>query len=185
MKSLDLSVFDSFPVIDCGRFILREIIREDVDEIFKIRSNPAVNRYMSRYAMTEKDDAAKLIERVSEGFKNKQSIGWAASLPGQNKMIGSCGFNRIELQHLRAEIGGEMDAVFWGRNIGAEAVATIIKFGFEKLMLHSIEARVDPENRSAIALLDHLGFIREGYFREFVFKKGTYSDMAIYTLIEE
>jgi RimJ/RimL family protein N-acetyltransferase len=47
-----------------------------------------------------------------------------------------------------------------------EATSTLLRFAFEQLSLHRVEADVDPRNEASIRLLEKLGFQREGYLRE-------------------
>jgi len=49
------------------------------------------------------------------------------------------------------------------------------------MQLNSIEAKVNPANRGAIYLLEELGFIREGYFRNYGFYNNSFHDLAIYS----
>jgi ribosomal-protein-alanine N-acetyltransferase len=85
----------------------------------------------------------------------------------------------------RAEIGGEMAVDYWGKGIALEAVEAILKFGFEELKLHTIEAKVSPENKGAIHVLEYLGFQKEAHFKDRIYFKEHYLDMAIYTLFEK
>ena len=47
-----------------------------------------------------------------------------------------------------------------------QAVEAVIEFAFNTLKLHRIEADTDTENAASLALLEKLGFKREGLFRE-------------------
>ena len=50
-----------------------------------------------------------------------------------------------------------------------ETLKTLIKFGFDKINFHSIEANVNPGNISSIKLLEKIGFKKEAYFKEKLF----------------
>ena len=83
----------------------------------------------------------------------------------------------------RAEIGYEMLPQFQGKGLTKEVVAEVVNFCFTKLNLHSLEAVVVPENIPSIKLLERLGFVREGLFKEKEFSKGKYCDLAYYSKI--
>lgn len=100
-------------------------------------------------------------------------------------MIGSGGIWRIQKDHLRGEIGYELSKEFWGNGIMTEALKEIVKFGFEKMNLHSIEANLDPENTGSVRLLEKLGFIREGYFAESYYFNGKFTDTGTYSLLNK
>jgi ribosomal-protein-alanine N-acetyltransferase len=72
---------------------------------------------------------------------------------------------------------------FQGKGIMQEAMSAVIKYGFEKMNLHSIEANVNPANESSIKLLERNDFIKEAYFKENYFYDGKFLDTAIYSLL--
>ena len=46
---LDLStIFASFPLLETERCLLREITLDDLDDLFRILSNPDVSRYLGQ-----------------------------------------------------------------------------------------------------------------------------------------
>ena len=181
-KSLNLAVFDQFPVLKTDRLTLRNLSLEDAEAIFQMRANQRVNQFIARPTMTEVQSAAELVTRTREAFQKQQAIGWAGLLRDDKTIIGSCGFNRIEAENLRAEIGGEMAPEFWGKGIAQEALGAILQFGKEVLGLHTIEAKIDPDNRSVKALLGHFGFVEEAYFRDRIYFERGFRDMAVWTL---
>lgn len=182
---LNTSVFNQHPVLTTSRLTLREIRLLDAEQIFAMRASGRVNRFIARPEMQEPEQAAALIERVSEAYRNKQGIAWAGQLRNSGKIIGTCGFNAIDWPNLRAEIGGELNVHFWGKHIAREAVEAIVQFGFGTFGLHSIEAKVEPGNRGAVYLLEQLGFRKEAHFRNRIYYDGAFRDLAVYTLIGE
>jgi [ribosomal protein S5]-alanine N-acetyltransferase len=178
---VNTSVFDAFPILKTNRLTLRDIRISDADEIYKMRASGRVNQFIPRPEMQTQEDAIALIEKIQLAFKNKQAIGFAGILRNSNTIIGTCGFNSIEIQNMRAELGGEMAVEYWGKNIALEAVESIIAFGFNTLLLHSIEAKVSPDNRGAVFVLEQLGFKKEAHFKDRIFYKNKFSDMAVYT----
>ena len=177
------SVFDSFPVLTTKRLTLREIRVTDAPAIYAMRSNGRVNAFIPRPTMETPEQAAELATRTGNAFEQKLAIGWAGVLRDGTAIIGTCGFNSIDFVNLRAEIGGEMDVNYWGKHLPYEAVSAIVHFGFHTLGLHSIEAKVAPENRGAIYLLEQLGFQKEAHFKDRIYANGAFLDMAVYSAI--
>ena len=184
IRQINMSVFDSFPVLKTRRLSLRKIDQDDAESIYNMRANEAVNRFIARESMFSTDSAVSLVTKTNDAFTNKQGIGWAGVLRNQKTIIGTCGFNTIDYPNLRAEIGGEMSADFWGKHLALEATNAIVKFGFEHMLLHSIEAKVNPNNRGAIHLLKHLGFEQEALFKDRIYFNNAFHDMALYTVFE-
>ncbi len=178
------NLFDKFPILKTDRLTLREIKLSDADKIFEMRSNGRINQFIARDNMNNIASSIELVEKTILAYQKKQGIGWAGVLRENENIIGTCGFNQIDFPNLRAEIGGELSVDYWGKNIAMEAVMTIIKFGLNSMNLHTIEAKVSPENRGAIFLLEKIGFEKEAHFKERIFFNDNFSDMAVYTLIK-
>ena len=175
-----------FPVLETKRLILREINIEDAGSVYNLRSDARIAEFISRPPAKEIKEAEELIEKMIGAYQTKQAIGWAAIRKNSSdkEMIGACGFNHIDYLNNRAEIGGEMAVNHWGKFFAIEAVKAIVDFGFETLKLHSIEAKVSPQNKSAIYLLEKLGFQKEAHFKDYYLFEGKYKDLAVYTAMK-
>lgn len=181
MKILDVSVFKKFPVLHTQRLVMRDLRPEDAAAVFAMRKSKAVNRFIARNPAENPETIDQLVDTCIGAFQNQKGIAWAAELKDKpGKIIGTCGFNTIDPQNLRAEIGGEMATDYWGRKLAFEATEAIVNFGFDVFGLHSIEAKVMPQNRGAIALLEQLGFEQQGYFKDRIWFQNTFFDMAVY-----
>ncbi len=174
--------FETFPVLRTHRLELRELLPEDAQAIYEMRANGRVNQFIPRPRMTEYEAAEELVEKTRTAYQNKQVIGWAGVLRDQKKIIGTCGFNSIDRYNLRAEIGGEMDVKYWGKHIAQEAVEAILNYGLNTMNLHTIEAKVSPNNRGAIYVMEQLGFVKEAHFKNRIYFNSMFDDMAVYTL---
>lgn len=182
--NINPTIFDEFPVLKTNRLTLRDIRISDATNIFRMRSNGKVNQFITRKKMEKLEDSISLIKKTINAYEQKLAIGWAGILRDNNEIIGTCGYNNIDFPNMRAEIGGELSTEYWGKGIAQEAVCAIIKFGLNTMNLHSIEAKVSPDNRSAIFVLEKMGFKKEAHFKDRIFFNDTFMDMAVYTLIK-
>lgn len=181
LKKLNSNVFSPFPVLHTKRLVMRDLRAEDAAAVFDMRKSKAVNRFIARNPAENPETIDQLVNNCIDAFQNQKGIAWAAEIKSKpGKIIGTCGFNTLDFQNLRAEIGGEMATDYWGRKLALEATEAIVNFGFNEFGLHSIEAKVMPQNRGAIALLEQLGFEREGYFKDRIWFQNTFFDMAVY-----
>lgn len=183
-SGLNLQCFEIYPELKTPRLTLRRVLPQDAERIFEMRSNSATNRYILRNEMTDAATAKDLVDAVNVGYANKQALAFAGLLRHQKRIIGTCGFNRFDHVNNRAEIGGELFVDYWGKQIALEAVREIIQYGFAEINLHAIEAKVLPQNRGAIAILNQLGFQKEAHFKEFAFFNNVYHDLCVYTLFQ-
>lgn len=178
---INAHVFDHFPQLHTERLTLREILPIDAIAIFRMRANERINQFIARPLMDEEESAEVLVQRTRNAFVDKTAIGWAGVLRDSREIIGTCGFNAIDWQNLRAEIGGEMDVNYWGKGIAFEAVQAIVNFGFEEMNLHAIEAKIDPNNRGAHVVLKELNFIEEARYKDRIYFNQEFRDLAVYT----
>lgn len=143
-----------------GRLTLRQLISSDDNEIFALRSNDDVNKFLDRKPSKSIDDAKDFIRIINENIQRNDSIYWAIILNGTDKLIGTiCLFNFPD-DNLKAELGYELLPAFQGKGIMQEATSKVIHFGFQQVGLNSIEAYTHSENRSSTRLLEKLNFKR-------------------------
>jgi len=177
--------FTNFPILQTERLLLRQIIKEDANEMFALRSNPEIMKYIPRELPQSIDDATKHIEFMQGLLESSECINWAICLKENNILIGNIGYFRMQPENHRAEVGYMLATEFQGKGIMQEALTEIIKYGFETMKLHSIEAVTDPENYSSWNLLEKNGFIREGHFKEDCYWQGKYLDSYVYSLLNK
>lgn len=99
------------------------------------------------------------------------------------RVVGSCSFNHImrgafQACHLGYGIDGECE----GQGLMAEALSAAIGYAFEHLQLHRVQANYQPDNERSGRLLDRLGFVREGYARDYLFIDGAWRDHVLTSL---
>lgn len=154
--------FTPFPVLKTERLTLRQLRSSDDKEIFALRSNDNVNKYLDRKPSKSIDDAKNFIQTINENIQRNDSIYWAITLNGTDKLIGTiCLFDFSE-DHLKGEIGYELLPDFQGKGIMQEATSKVIHFAFQHLGLNSIEAYTHSENKGSTILLEKLNFKRYG-----------------------
>lgn len=176
-------VFNSFPVLETERLILREISQKDVKEVYEIYSSVEAMRYFGKHPMKAIEEAEERINETSTAFQFKEGIRWAITFKDSDNLIGSAGIWRLLKEHLRGEIGYELMPEYWKKGIMFEALREIINFGFIQMNLHTIEANIDPQNSASLKLLEKLGFEKEGHIKDSFYFNGKFEDTAIYSLI--
>lgn len=76
-------------------------------------------------------------------------------------------------------------APFAGDGYMTEGFALALDIVFRDLKLHRIEANVQPANTRSIALVERLGFAREGYSRRYVKIGGRWRDHVRFAILTE
>jgi [ribosomal protein S5]-alanine N-acetyltransferase len=176
---------NTFPVIETNRLVLRQVTKDDAEDILKYLSDKNVMEHYGMEPFKSLDDALDEIYWYQSIFEKKTGIRWGITLKGQERVIGSCGFLNIVPQHYRSEIGFELSKDFWGQGIASEAVEVVIKYGFEQLNLQRIQALIEPPNISSQKLVERMGFIKEGLLRNYEFTCGKFDDLFMHSLLKQ
>ena len=177
--------WERLPTIEAERIRLRWISADDVDAFYAIYSNPEVMRYWSTPPLANRDQARKLVDEIHESWKRRAILKWGIALRSDNQLIGSITLFNLDFTHRRAEIGYALGREYWGHGYMNEALMTVLKYAFEVLELHRIEADVDPRNAASIKTVERLGFQREGYLRERWQVNGEIQDAYFFGLLRQ
>lgn len=175
--------FTPFPTLTTDRLILREAKMEDAPEVFFLRSDADVIKYIDRSPAQSLEEAKHFIQMVKDSQANNTGISWNITLKGDDKMIGNIALWRIDKENFRAELGYVLHPSQQGKGIMNEALLAVADYGFNNMRLHSIEANINPGNMASQRLLERNGFVREAYFKENYFYDGRFIDSAIYSLL--
>lgn len=181
---IDFTAFKAFPILKTKRLTLRAIEPSDAPALFEIKSDPLLYKYLGNPPHQNIEESEQLIQTLQEAYEEQTMICWASTIRDRPGIMGTCGFNRIEPEHGRAEIGGMLSARYWGSGVAVEAVEAILRYGFEGFGFHAIEAKINPGNRSVRRLLELAGFRQEAYFKDRYWDRGQWVDIAVYTLFE-
>ncbi|HTN84231.1 MAG TPA: GNAT family protein [Sorangium sp.] len=180
-----MASFDPFPVLTTPRLRLRALEPGDAERILRIQSDPEVNRYLGRAPFSSLAEAEQRIDVITAGIREHTSINWGITLQESGELVGDACFWRWNKPHRWAEIGYDLLPAFWKRGIMTEALRAILRFGFESMDLHRVEAQLTPENHASARVLERLGFTREGQHRQNWYYDGRYTDTAVYGLLRD
>jgi len=74
---------------------------------------------------------------------------------------------------------------FAGRGLMAEGLGLVVRHAFRRMGLHRLEANIQPENRASIALVERLGFRKEGYSPRYLKIGGRWRDHERWAVLKE
>lgn len=180
---LHLNFNDPFPVLETERLILRQVRNSDKQEMFEIRGNKETMQYIPRPLANTVEDAEKVVDMINGFVERNERINWAITEKGVDKMMGVIGYVKMNEDAHRSEVGYVMHHAYLRKGFTAEALDAVLKYGFEEMNLHSIEAIIRPDNIASISLVEKCGFVREAYFRDYIFHQGRYFDETVYSLL--
>jgi len=172
------------PTLEAGPFALRMIRPDDAPDLFAIFGDPEVMRYWSTPALEDPQAARDLAREIQQYFDRRGLFQWGLVRPGNDRVIGTVTLSNLDVQNRRAELGYALARSEWGNGVMSEVLPVPVRFGFETLDLHRIEADVDPRNPASFRLLERLGFKKEGYRRESYILNGEIQDAMLYGLLK-
>ena len=178
--------FTPFPELRTARLLLRKLEKADANEIFFLRSNEDVLRYLGKEPAKTVKEAEEFIEQIIKNIDDNESILWGvALLKDPSVIIGTICLWNIRKENYRSEIGYILHPEHWRKGIMKEAINCVVEYGFNILGLHSIEALLSSGNIASSAVLESNGFVKEGHLKESFYFKGEFDDTLIYSKLSK
>lgn len=159
------------------RILLRPLTSRDADALVAYRSRGDVCLYVPFGPMTWADITERLAGRWArtELTAEGQSLTLGAQVEETGQLAGDCTLFWHSREHACAEIGYVLDPRLGGRGYATEAVALMLRLGFEEFGLHRIIARIDERNEPSVKLARRVGMRQEARLVENEFFKGEWS----------
>lgn len=107
---------------------------------------------------------------------------WVVELMEVREIVGELTISQTS--KCTAEIGWGVAEQYWSRGIGSEIARAGLQTAFDYFKIHRVEARVVPQNKHSIRILERLGFSHEGTLRECRFARGLMWSLALYGILE-
>jgi len=153
-----IRTFTPFPILTTERLTLRQLVVNDEQEIFTLRSDIEINKYLDRQVSNTIDDARNFINKVNEHINKNDSLYWAITLSDKNLLVGTICLFGFSDENYKCEIGYELLTDFQGQGIMKEAVEKVIDYAFNTIKVKKIEAFLHRDNQSSIKLLEKFSF---------------------------
>ncbi|TSA49568.1 MAG: N-acetyltransferase [Sphingobacteriales bacterium] len=177
--------FTPYPTITTERLLLRKIEMSAAKDLFILRSDERMMKYLDRPRAQTIEDVEKLIQIFEKNRIKNEGINWGITWKDNSRLLGNICFWKLNLENERGEIGYLLHADFHRKGIMQEAMIAVLNYGFTELKLHSVEANVNPENTASIKLLEKNNFVSEAYYRENYFYDGKFLNSTIYSLLNK
>lgn len=151
-------------MLETERLILRSLESGDAGEIYAMRSDADVMRFI-REPQKNIGESLDWIRLVSSRWQSEQT-GFCAMIERRSgAFVGWCGVWRLE-ETGETEIGYAVAKKFWGKGFAAEAARQFLRYAFAELDAEKVVAVARPENAASIRVMEKIGmsFVRTGKF---------------------
>ena len=184
LEPLDLShIFASHPTLHTERLILRATTLDDAAAIFDYASDPIATEVMTFPRHESIQDSINFIEHNSVCFDKRERLAFAIALKESDELIGTCDYHHIRFEHHRTEIGYIMRRSFWGKGYMTETVRELIRFAFEEMEMHRVEALCNIVNERSARVMERCGMTHEGTFRHNEIRRGQFVTTKAYAIL--
>ncbi|WP_299767162.1 GNAT family N-acetyltransferase [uncultured Dokdonia sp.] len=151
--------FSEFAPIETSRLHLRAPKIEDRETIFFMRTDPKVNEYIQRVPPKSLQQIDLFINDRLRDREVGLSIYWVLTLKeNPDQYIGAISLWHFSEDRKTAEVGYDLHPDYQGKGYMSEALQAIVRFGFDTLELHTIEAYTHENNTSSKQLLEKFEF---------------------------
>ncbi len=175
--------FTKLPVLETDRLRLRMFSLEDAPAFFTYASDEQVTHYITWPTHRSLGQSTEFIRGVLDWYEAQEVAYWAIIHKAENKLIGSCGLFDWQIRHQRAELAFVLARPYWGQGYTAEAVAAVIRLGFETMNLNRVEAKCVVENTGSARVMEKAGLTYEGTLRDYMLLKGQLRHLKVYSIL--
>jgi len=168
-----------------ARLYIRPVCIDDKEPMFRYRSDPETNKYLSLIPH-DVEDVAKFINKTPVDIDISGTwFQFVIIERVSNLLIGDIGihFLATDLENKQVEIGYTLDKEFRGKGYATEALTMIIDYLINSLNKHRVIASIDPANEDSIRLVERVGFRKEAHFVESLFFHGKWVDDLVYAIL--
>ena len=164
------------------RVLVQRVRRADADEI--VAANRENVPYHAPWVSPATDRAA--FDRWFARTITGANVSLLARERATNELVGVVNFSEIVMGVFRSAYTG-----YWGyagtggRGLMTEALREAVRFAFDELGLHRVEANIQPDNVRSIALARRAGFVKEGFSPAYLHIDGAWRDHERWAIVDE
>ncbi len=172
-------------IIETKRLLMRPFRLKDLNDILEYRGDPEVARFQlwEPYSADNTRFFIRKYQYAQFGAPGRWT-GLGIQLKSTSKLIGDVALKISQDIYPQAEIGYNVNQQFQRKGFGSEGVKAVLDWVFTNTSIHRVTAVCDSDNKASAALLEKLGFRREGHFHKNVWSKGRWTDEYLYALLK-
>lgn len=117
------------------------------------------------------------LQNLEQSMVQGKSVNYVIMDGTNDKVIGVINFSHIMPMPFSAcYLGYALDKDYQGRGIMGRSLGVCIDRLFDEKNLHRIMANYLPDNHKSAKVLERLGFVKEGYAKEYLYINGKWQD---------
>jgi ribosomal-protein-alanine N-acetyltransferase len=172
------------PLLTGAGVALRELRLSDAASLFSLLTTEEVARFISP-PPTSVDGFERFIEWTLRQRAVGAYVCFAVTIDKTDTAIGIFQMRQLEPSFGTAEWGFAIGSAYWGSGVFQEGAELLVRFAFETVGVHRLEARAAVRNGRGNGALRKIGAVQEGLLRKSFLKNGEYLDQALWTILHE
>ena len=175
--------FSHFPVLHSERLTLRALEEGDTQALIALFSDPQVLRYLNQDPTDTVEKALGLIAWFDGMYRDHEAVTWAISRHDDSSMIGMTGTYAWDRGDRHVDIGYHILPAHWTQGYATEASRIVIRWCFDNLDVHRVQADCTEGNLASERVLLKCGFTVEGIWRESCWEHGRFVNIKQFGLL--
>jgi RimJ/RimL family protein N-acetyltransferase len=174
----------ALPTMTGNMVTLRELRASDAPSLFAMLTTEEVSRFIS-----PPPTSVEGFERFIAWTQRMRDLGsyacFAVTVGDSDTAIGIFQLRELEPGFATAEWGFAIGSAFWGTGVFADGADLLVRFAFETVGVHRLEARAAVKNGRGNGALRKMGAVQEGVLRRSFLKNGEYHDQVLWSILDE
>ncbi|NYZ79770.1 GNAT family N-acetyltransferase [Candidatus Micrarchaeota archaeon] len=171
-------------ITESERIGLRKLKVEDAEITFKIIKDSNIPYYTRISPEHTLEKEINFIKKWDENIASGKEFVFGIIEKKSNKLIGTSVLAEVNKTNHSSEFGLWIGKESWGKGYGVETTKLMLKYGFEKLKLHSIHAGAYSFNERSINLMKKSGMKQVGRYRERINRDNKYYDYLVFDILK-
>jgi len=170
-----------------NRLHLKIITPDDLDDIHHLHSLPETDQYNTLGIPENKAATEAIVQQwlSQQQVEPDRHFNWRISDGRSRNFVGLIALHLGEGRFRLGEVWYKLLPQYWGQGLATEALKEVLRFCFEELYLHRIEAGCATENIASARVLEKVGMQREGSKRKVLPIRGNWVDNYEYAILED
>jgi len=172
------------PVLAGSKLTLRELRMSDAASLFMLLTTEEVTRFISP-PPTSVEGFERFIAWAQRERAASNYVCFAIVPVGSETAVGLFQLRKLEADWETAEWGFALGSPYWGTGLFAEGSDLVLRFAFETVGVHRLEARAAVRNGRGSGALRKAGAVQEGVLRRSFFRNGEHLDQILWAILKE
>lgn len=172
------------PVLTGKRITLRELRPSDATSLFAMLTAEEVSRFIS-----PPPTSVEGFERFIAWTHRMRDLGtyacFAVTVDAGDIAIGIFQLRELESGFRAGEWGFAIGSEYWGTGAFVEGAELVLRFAFETVGAHRLEARASVRNGRGNGALRKIGAVQEGVLRRSFLRNGEYQDQVLWSILDD